>query len=529
MDNKLIELQAVLELRKLLNDFENYYRANGAVFFVGEINKQTQEVKFFYKQLLPLELRGIIAELKARDLTNRKSTKTKKSIELKSIAMTTLNKVLRDFLNESALQPVRYVEERPDNIQFNGYQLTSISLNSNEALIGSKFFLHGSVGNTTMPLEHITLRKINLASNQKFICGDKSIEVYTAVTHDGDRTTINFENAITIFYEHNKTKNNFSIEVNSVSNILQLNKVAKVMKLINSTEECSINGVFKFSVPEKINDDDFLDELIKLLEDVTPVLENDFKFHPSEDIGKTDITRLQNDLQFFNDFYIKNDLSRTKFDNQSEASFINFNIGTAKLSLYYAPGDKGKKIGRLYNLFSDEFINNIKASLLIDEEYYPVSPYVALAQETLEKAKNFDLEVVLRSLKSHTMDKEDSTEWLNTLTLKSLSAYDSTKNSNFLELALAISFQLLDYEESVPTRINLMQAYKRQRDLTSDEMNSLFELKRQHPSDSLILFVANVLLGQIIEARYHYGNLSTETQQEYLQYPIYTLFKTLEI
>ncbi|GAF23155.1 hypothetical protein JCM19047_2953 [Bacillus sp. JCM 19047] len=507
-----------------LSDLENYYKNGGAVVFVGEIKESTKEVKLYYKHLLPLELRSVIRELKNRDITKTKAKERSKTIKLKQLSETTLNKTLRSFMREAERQHPKYVQERHENIKFNGYKLTSTSLESDVELIGQQFFLHGEIGETTLPLEELLIDKINMGQVLNFTCQDSVLSVFVDMHHTADETTFLIENTLELKYNPRKRKSNLKVKFQDTKSLSNLKKATQVFLQINSLERCYLGDIFNFAFPDKIISDNELISLIDLIEKVEPIFVNDLKVGLNNSYGSVKIPKLISDLEFFIDCYIDGNFDLIDFEEDHLPSVVNFKIGNMQLTLYYSPGDKGKEDAKLYNLFSEDFPKTIGAFAVVDDKEYRVSPYLPLEQYSLEVSANFNQELVINSLVEHQVNDPYVSNMITQLSLNLIRAFDNTNRKELLETAEAVLIHLGKQAESVEQQVNLLQCLKRSRPLTIEEKKTLVNQKKFNQEYKEFLFSANVLLEYFDEAEFLLEDFTLEELEEIERYPIYDLY-----
>lgn len=108
--------------------------------------------------------------------------------------------------------------------------------------------------------------------------------------------------------------------------------------------------------------------------------------------------------------------------------------------------------------------------------------------------------------------------------LEILKAYDSQvkKDKQLLQFAVDISTILLNKEpESI---LNKLQAVKRQRNLTNEEIASLVTIRNKNKKRKEILCAISILLDETENANKLLSEMSEEEKKQIENYPIYNLF-----
>ncbi len=165
----------------------------------------------------------------------------------------------------------------------------------------------------------------------------------------------------------------------------------------------------------------------------------------------------------------------------------------------------------------------------IDKPDFLISRYVILKQEFLTLVDNLDLVVVLRDIKKVVFSPEygDST---NLFGLELIKAYDVSARKEFLDAASNIFEWLLQMEnDNLVFKLNELQILRRQRDYTKDEKTLLTKELVQNNDKHRILCAINILLENKSEAEANFDQLTEEEKKEFVQYPIFTLAKHLNM
>lgn len=112
--------------------------------------------------------------------------------------------------------------------------------------------------------------------------------------------------------------------------------------------------------------------------------------------------------------------------------------------------------------------------------------------------------------------------------LEIITAYDSQneKNKKLLQFAIDIANVICDKTKDPGALINKLQAVKRQRSLTNDEIASLVSLRNKKKQTVIIKCAVSILLGETNTAKKFLDVLSEEDKRQITDYPIYNLLTT---
>lgn len=139
-----------------------------------------------------------------------------------------------------------------------------------------------------------------------------------------------------------------------------------------------------------------------------------------------------------------------------------------------------------------------------------------------EKLYDVDEEILLRDIERSDFD-EFTSEELYLFFVEILSAYDTTKNEKYYDMAKLIITKLLEVdEENEYGIINQLQLLKRKRELSAEEVDKLESLEVTS-EDDMVVCAVNVLLENKHKARKLISQLSPEKQEMFKDFPIYNL------
>ena len=147
----------------------------------------------------------------------------------------------------------------------------------------------------------------------------------------------------------------------------------------------------------------------------------------------------------------------------------------------------------------------------------PWSLYLFMKAEDF-LCSNIDYDIVLESIRTMNASDTDITiNWTesmstsaNNMYLEILRAYDSQKTKNTQLLEFAIDMADIFLNEDPVSIINRLQAVRRKRQLTNDEIACLVNLRKEKTQKKVIKCTASILLGEIQVANALRNELSLE-------------------
>lgn len=188
-------------------------------------------------------------------------------------------------------------------------------------------------------------------------------------------------------------------------------------------------------------------------------------------------------------------------------------------------GNKGMYM--ISNIFSP---NEIGVRINIqDGNSINISPYMHfLKYEQLITVDNIDFHMLVESIKSFARSELYDAA-VNLYVLDLLSAYDSTKNSDFLNAANSLILFISSDENATETnaiyKINEFQIRKRMSDLPKDDKIKLMKFKNLYTDNVFMTICINILLESYEEAELLYESLSNEEKRNFDTFPINSLWK----
>ena len=201
------------------------------------------------------------------------------------------------------------------------------------------------------------------------------------------------------------------------------------------------------------------------------------------------------------------DFCRYKFALQNEMSDIK---GKHKV-LPFSPGLIKNKVD--ISLNSD----------LENEPKYPVPCYHLFSPEQLMQLTNIDFDDLYNEYINISDDNPYKLEiiyWLCLDLLKLCNEPYYNKDKALVLIQKFIKWEIINYGEDIESTINLLQVYKRVRNLTEGERNKLFEITDKK-IDNQYKVSAYLLLDNHEQAGFHFNKLTDEQKDDFKQSPVY--------
>lgn len=196
-----------------------------------------------------------------------------------------------------------------------------------------------------------------------------------------------------------------------------------------------------------------------------------------------------------------------------------FKIANLEICIWANKEDGGY---RLHNFFSDHTMVLFAGEDKENQNSYPVSHYVLLKKKDLLEIDNIDYEKIAAEIAENSTYPM-VTNQLTLFMLEMLKAYDEQeqKDKRLLELAEEYCLWLNALPEGYTdeSKLNQLQINKRKRDLTSEELSLLNEL-RKSGHEIEVRCGANLLLGKNESAQDCFDEMPEDTKRQFIEYPI---------
>lgn len=147
---------------------------------------------------------------------------------------------------------------------------------------------------------------------------------------------------------------------------------------------------------------------------------------------------------------------------------------------------------------------------------------ILFKRDVWEKLYDIDEKILLEDIEKADYSYETSDE-LYLLFVEVLSAYDSTKNEKYYDMATLLIAKLLEVDENNENGIiNHLQLLKRKRELADEEISKIEKLE-ESTENEMIICAANILLENRHQAKKLMNQWSEEKQELFKNFPIYNL------
>ncbi|MEB2280204.1 hypothetical protein LAV73_09375 [Lysinibacillus xylanilyticus] len=507
-----------------LDHFRNFYKTNGAILFVVEVD-DSANTKTFYKQLLPYELKILI---------NQYGHQQTRQITLRELNGTTIDFVCHRFLNETRKQTINLIDNNPFKKQdFTSFRMSSLTFNPEKDtdIEEHDFTLYGVMGELQVPIGIIKLiGEVSEGLETLSIEGTeyKDVMVEIEINKSTNHVTFTFEKSFEIKVIDDK---NFKFDIKKFISVDTQLKALPILIALLSGKKIIFKESGHVIEGAQINDPTILPKVKTLyhdflnLREAYKILKVDLKT-PFVD----ESTSLQKKIRLFVDVVVNNDLTNTNKDVYEDRQFYTFELGGLMFLLY----KEIEPSPHLINAFSEEVISKNAILEIRDSQdklikKCPTSSYIKMGPTELLSFINVDLEIIFKSFEKVNPIME-AFEYINRFCLNCVTVYDETNRLEFLHLANRIyslhTGGLQEIEEQI-IRINQMQILKRISGcLSTEETRELMQMKRNASNDELI-FCSSVLLGSTQEAQLSYESFPEYIKEAYLEYPIYRLYKEL--
>lgn len=506
-----------------LNFFLN---KGGALFFVVVINSETNKTKIYYTDLLPYKIKMLFKNL-------RKSQKTK-SITLKRFPDNE-NELLDLFLNfienskkQAAvamtgilsLEDLKNKGEKICRIESSYIASDIDSKNPDENLLGKKVFQYAVTStNIYYPIAEIEITGVKIEFKNNVVCGDIEYESFKIVKEKYGNCIIFGDNIYIKEIKKNEVKMSFSPKGNLSERIKALRFISN---LINGNdlyinEEKAIQSCDVFSNFDKNK----LDHHIKLLTD----------FKKALSLAGIKENKINNEILINNDFLsffigvfvygktvpFKTDLHREKGSGLADFKFLKCMIFAEAVN---------EDIYKVFNFFTYDYPYTITGR---DGEKYSTSKFVTLSASQFEEAFNIPYESMLDDLKRCSFSIYHYTHTILML-LEMIKAFDKTKDDILYKTMLEIAEWLNSLDVSgydkYSSLINYLQCKKRKSKLNDNDKYEIMSILKDDLIDDYKL-ACFILLDMKEKAKETFEHLDKETKENFIKYPIYTLFKEI--
>lgn len=513
-----------------LNFFLN---KGGALFFVIVINSETNKTKIYYADLLPYKIKMLLKNL-------RKSQKTK-SITLKRFPDNE-NELLDLFLNfienskkqaSVAMTGILSLEElknRGEKICRIETSYTTYDINQKNPenlLLGKTLFQYAvSPANNYYPLSEVNITGITQEIKGNIICCEEIVYDSYRIINKEKEASILFGKSITLTKQ--KKGNDGTLKLNFISKgtLSERIKANRLMLNILDGNDLYINEnkVIQSKDVSGIINRDAINSYTILLDNFKKSL---FLAGIKEEKITEEILNNNNFISSFVDIFLNKKPIPLITQNTGEKSF---GLADFKLLKFMAfielPELTEPGIYKVFNFFTYDYPYTITGR---DGEKYLTSKFVALLASQFEEALNIPYENMLEDIKKCPFSIYHYQHTILML-LEMIKAFDKTKDDILYKTMLEIAEWLNSLDVSgydkYSSLINYLQCKKRKSYLTDDDKYEVMSILKDDLRDDYKL-ACFILLDMKEKAKETFEHLDKETKENFIKYPIYTLFKEI--
>lgn len=186
---------------------------------------------------------------------------------------------------------------------------------------------------------------------------------------------------------------------------------------------------------------------------------------------------------------------------------------------FIAVNDKGK-----VSVENGMHFKYFRIAIIGENTEYDVPAFMLFKKDVWEKLYDVKKNFMLEAVKKYEINAITKTGY-ERLMLDILSAYDTTKNENYYDVAVVIIDRLLDFDPyDNYSKVNRLQLIKRKRSLSKDELLEL-EYIEENADEKKLLCGINILLENKRKAEKILDSLSEKDREVFMTYPIYNLLK----
>lgn len=517
------------------DDLRNYLIDGGCILFVVYIDHSGDHRKIYYAELTPIKLRQILTtagnqKQKVVSLKAFPSDANKKATILLNCYQ---NCRKQDGVTTDKLPSVEELQEQGylENIVIpvQGFGITD----PQEALLTNEVYLYARIRGAAalQPLDMLPKdvhtredRKVNIS------VGDDLYYTQCSIVRSATETRLCIGDSFSITYAGPNAP--CEIKYKTSSHIRSLAKDLDFILAYINRGEFSIDGIsFPFdngSVKASEFDVGGERNRLKYAKNVVQLL--DF-LNCSEDLDMSQLsTEDQRNLDRLVRAFVDNvPVSGLKTDLPP---ICRIKIGPLGFILYFKRCDEHDAgTYRIYDFFKTDF------TFMYDDDKgnkLPISMYGALQADDFLELDNIDYDAILPSFKA-VRHHYDTYNRANLFLLDMLLACDKATGERHRKILKACDdFSRWIYDapsdeldDSIKL-LNRLQTIKRQRNLSDDERESLYDMAESEKTREDARVGAYLLLEQQTLANRHFKKLPDNIQRQFVQYPIYHFWKAEE-
>lgn len=517
-----------------VSDLKNYQNDGGCLLFVVYIDPNNRmKQKIYYNTLTPIKLVGI--------LKNIRKNQIKKSIKLKAFPYDNYKKenILRNFYRACYRQKSININDYIDidkigkikNIEELRIPVSSSTKSEPyRALLENEIYLYAKIKDisTLIPVNALPIVKnISITRECNVSVNNKTYYNEIKIIREINGITICIGESLKLIFKDLEDMFKISYESSDKARVLAKDLEFN-LKILES-------GFFKIDGEEiKVDNDKIIynnydvekwSRNLAFAKDVVKVLDilgcdEDISL---DDLNERDMKNLN--MLIYAILYDKNlvDIGNLK----NPVSYVC--VGDLKFYLYFEKTNSKNKF-KIYNFF-DRYLYSTYCEKNNKSNSYDVSQFVILNKNDFLTASNIDFEKIVLDFKNV---KHNSITFstANVFLLELLTAADIAEGKRKYEILKACKDFAEWIKESSDTELedeiktlNLLQVYKRQRELTEEEKDELHEIIENNSKNSQFMVGAYLLLDEQKQAERHFNKMKDEDKDNFRKFPIFHFWK----
>lgn len=497
------------------DDLEKFESNGGCIYFVVVLNNSGKRFSVFYKLLLPFDILSIMQGKENQSTINVHMNK----LDINNISQ--MLSLFKSFINDrkkqggTAKQGLKLREQLYTGKTNKDLNIKEFNLSfSANAWDNIPTYIYAKDNNEVeLPIDCVLFKEISTNLYTEIEIGSDVHFCNTQLIKSAKDEYLIIENSIYISKNHKTLKFKFSDKLEE--RIAALN----IMKSLYSNNTINIKNVLKMSIDIK--------HLIPITE-LCDTLNYHIKIKKALQMIKAPLNLSFNNFSE-DDLYKIHLLVSSLVDNKSfkrntvtTDPLAIMNIGNLCLLIQIEKKSNGEFI-----IKPADFINtNIKVSYdNIPNIKYPISACIIFKKHDWATIDNLPYDDIYKSIITPSYFKETIGNINNTL-LDIIAAFDESKKTELLNLAIKISQWIKDNETYEYSLINYYQCIKRERPLTDTEKSISLDMKYKC-KDDICNFGISVLLDNADEANYIWSKLSSDNQETLKSFPIFTLYTNM--
>lgn len=515
-----------------VSDLRNYLIDGGCFLFMVYINPNNMKKKIYYNALTPIKLEKI--------LENVVKQKTK-SIRLKNFPLDNNKKenILLNFHNDCTRQTsfkrIDYIEieeiGKIKSIEEIIIPFASITKPvSYKMLLENEVYIYARLHNNSTLIPVNALPKVNTISNYidcNISVDDKAYYDKMRIIRKIDGFTLCIGESLKLIFKDNEDE--FKINYKSSSKARVLAKDLEFNIKILEAGYFRINDEIIEIDRKKLSYTNFdLDQMKQKLEFTKDVVKTLDILGCKEDINFNELEK--QDLKHLNVLISAFVYDRNIVINEDTGNSLRYvSVGNLKFLLFFEELEANNKF-KLNNFFD---VHLYSKHIEEDKEtkYYDVSQFLTLSTNDILTLNNIDFTKIILDFKEINHNKYTFPS-ANSFLIELLLALDKANGvrkeeiaDTCVELAQWIRTSPDDELEQEIKILNLLQVYKRQRNLTDSEIDELYRIIENKSEDYQSMVGSYLLLDQQRQANRYFMKMSDIDQDNFRKFPIYHFWK----